>query len=64
MTRRVLIALAALLAIVLGPHMFLMLALTGTLAVVLVFAWRIDQLTMATGWGIIPVRRPRTAPAW
>jgi hypothetical protein len=58
-------ATLALLAVVLGPHMFLMLASTVIAAAVLLLAWRIDQLTMQTGWGVIPVRRPKaTGAAW
>jgi hypothetical protein len=57
---RALAALLAVLAVMLGPHMFLMLALTAVAAVVLVLLWRIDLLTMSTGWGLIPVRRLRT----
>jgi hypothetical protein len=54
---RALIAVAALLAVMLGPHMFLMLACTVIATAVLLIAWRIDAVTMHTGWGIIPVRR-------
>jgi hypothetical protein len=57
LTRNALVAVTAVLAVMLGPHMFLMLALTVTLSAVVVLAWRIDLLTMATGWGIVPCRR-------
>jgi len=48
-------------AVSLGPHSLVMLAFTFTLAAVLVILWRIDVLTMRTGWGIVPVRVPGTA---
>lgn len=64
MIPRALAAVAVLLAVVLGPDLFLMLSLTIALAVALVFVWRIDQLVMATGWGVVPVRRRRAARAW
>ena len=61
LVRNALIAVAAVLAVVLGPHMFLMVALTTVLAVVVFLAWRIDVVTMQTGWRIVPVRRTATA---
>jgi hypothetical protein len=57
---RAIAALFAVLAVVLGLHMLVMLALTAVLAAVLFLAWRIDLVTMSTGWGVIPVRRLRT----
>jgi hypothetical protein len=56
----IVVTVVALTAITLGPHMFLMLALTVTLSAVVVLAWRIDVMTMATGWGIVPCRRAAT----
>jgi hypothetical protein len=40
--------------------MLVMLALTAAVAVALVFAWRIDLLTMETGWGLCPRGRARS----
>lgn len=78
-SRKTLIAVAAVLAVVLVPHLLgvlafiiavaaalavllalhaLAVAFTVTLGAVVVLAWRIDLLTMATGWGIIPCREP------
>lgn len=64
MMTKLLAAVLAVLAVVLGLHMLVMIAFTLALAVALVFAWRIDLLTMATGWGIVPGGRRRTVPAW
>ncbi|HWG03233.1 MAG TPA: hypothetical protein VG164_15475 [Trebonia sp.] len=53
MMAKALVAVVAVLAVVLGLHMLVMLAFTGALAIALAFAWRIDVVTMRTGWGLV-----------
>jgi len=54
------VAAAAMFALMLFPLLPL-IAFTIAVAVVLAFLWRIDLLTMQTGWGVIPVRVPKAA---
>jgi hypothetical protein len=61
MMAKALVAVIAVLAVVLGLHMLVMLAFTVALAVALVLAWRIDVMTMATGWSLTPGGRARSA---
>lgn len=61
---KLLAVVLVILAVVLGLHMLVMIAFAVALAVALVLAWRIDVMTMATGWGIAPGGVPRKVPAW
>lgn len=54
---------AVTLAVQLGPHNLIVIAFAATLAVALIGLWRIDALTMKTGWGVVPVRKVKAALA-
>lgn len=61
MIARVLAAVLAAAVAVLGIHLVLAVAAVAAIAAVFFLAWRIDAVTIRTGWGVVPVRR---SPSW
>ncbi len=65
MDPRALIAvISAVLAVVLGPHMFLLLGFTLAATVLLAAGYGIARVAAETGMGVIPVVRPRVSRSW
>jgi hypothetical protein len=56
--RAVVAVISAALAVILGPHLFLLLGFTLAAAAVLAAGYGIARVAAETGMGVIPIRRP------
>lgn len=62
MDARALLAVAcAFLGMILGPHLFALLAFTVAATAVLAVGYCIARVVLENGWGVIPVARARSS---